>query len=225
MHRLPFRKKRFKPRSSRDEASSSHSAASTSECPTQTGTDEALPNTDASCGTLPGSIDPPDDLWDQAYRLLQGDSNGKNSLARYEEILASELGDDERHQTVPIHLKGLAKEKQLAALVSKKLQVMENSRWKLRFRNETIEIRAQAERIVKTVVFAKDFVSSAASSEPHAALAWAGVSLFLPVGTLYLSSTAVFSSENCTLHVLNAVVPSLEQGLKLYHRTLGISSR
>lgn len=28
----------------------------------------------------------------------------------------------------------------------------------------------------------KDFIASAASNEPHAALAWAGISLLLPVG-------------------------------------------
>ncbi len=31
------------------------------------------------------------------------------------------------------------------------------------------------------MLFAKDFVSSAASAEPHAALAWAGVSILLPL--------------------------------------------
>jgi hypothetical protein len=36
-------------------------------------------------------------------------------------------------------------------------------------------------KIVKTVLFAKDFVGQAVSNEPHAALAWAGVSMLLPV--------------------------------------------
>lgn len=37
------------------------------------------------------------------------------------------------------------------------------------------------DQAVKVVVAAKEFVSSAVSSEPHAALAWAGVCIFLPV--------------------------------------------
>ena len=64
-----------------------------------------------------------------------------------------------------------------------KLQAIEASRWKLRFRNETIEVRAQVERIIKVVVLANDLMSSAASSEPHAALTWACVFILLPVST------------------------------------------
>lgn len=37
---------------------------------------------------------------------------------------------------------------------------------------------------MKIIVSVKDFVSSAVSSEPHAALAWAGVCVFLPVSDL-----------------------------------------
>jgi hypothetical protein len=35
------------------------------------------------------------------------------------------------------------------------------------------------QKIVEAVTFAKDFITQAASNEPHAALAWAGVSIFL----------------------------------------------
>lgn len=37
------------------------------------------------------------------------------------------------------------------------------------------------EKFVKIVLAGKDFVASAARSKPHAALAWAGVSILLPV--------------------------------------------
>lgn len=44
-----------------------------------------------------------------------------------------------------------------------------------------MKLKKILEQTVKAIVFAKDFVSSAASSEPHAALAWAGVSMLLPL--------------------------------------------
>ncbi len=44
-----------------------------------------------------------------------------------------------------------------------------------------MDVSVQFDKAVKIVVAAKDFVSSAVSSEPHAALAWAGVCVFLPV--------------------------------------------
>lgn len=44
-----------------------------------------------------------------------------------------------------------------------------------------IVLRDQVKRIVSAVIFAKDFIASAVSTDPHLSLAWAGVSLFLPL--------------------------------------------
>lgn len=44
-----------------------------------------------------------------------------------------------------------------------------------------MDVSGGFDQAVKIVVAAKEFVSSAVSSEPHAALAWAGVCVFLPV--------------------------------------------
>ena len=51
-----------------------------------------------------------------------------------------------------------------------------------------MDVSGQFDKAVKIVVAAKDFVSSAVSSEPHAALAWAGVCVFLPVNPKNLSN-------------------------------------
>ena len=48
-------------------------------------------------------------------------------------------------------------------------------------RGKTIVVEEEADRVVKTIVFVKDFVSSGVSVDPHAALAWAGVCVLLPV--------------------------------------------
>lgn len=47
-------------------------------------------------------------------------------------------------------------------------------------------VKAQIDRVVKVVLFAKDFIASGAGTDPHAAIAWAGVCLVLP---LFLNST------------------------------------
>ena len=44
-----------------------------------------------------------------------------------------------------------------------------------------MEVKAQVDKLVKTVIWAQGFVSSAASADRHSALAWAGVSLLLPL--------------------------------------------
>jgi hypothetical protein len=69
----------------------------------------------------------------------------------------------------------------MSALVQKKVDDMEQAQSKLRLGNKEIKLRPQVDRVVKVVIYAKDFVTSAVSADPHAALAWAGVCVFLPV--------------------------------------------
>lgn len=107
---------------------------------------------------------------------------------KYEDILASELDDGTILSHGPAGPAGLGKQKQLSALVSKKLQAVEDARWKFNVRDETVEVKPQVDRVVKAVLLAKEYISSAASSEPHAALAWTGVCLLLPVSALFPSS-------------------------------------
>ena len=66
-------------------------------------------------------------------------------------------------------------------LMAKKIDIVEKARWYVNVGEETVEIKAQVDRIVKAVLYAKDFVSNAASSDPHVALAWTGVCMLLPV--------------------------------------------
>jgi hypothetical protein len=77
------------------------------------------------------------------------------------------------------------REKQMSALVAKKLAVMNEKQWRFNVGGKSVEVRDQVDRIVKIVLVAKDFISSAASIDPiHAGLPWAGVCMLLPVGYL-----------------------------------------
>lgn len=44
-----------------------------------------------------------------------------------------------------------------------------------------MEVKAQVNKVVKTMIWAQGFVSSAVSADPHSTLAWAGVPLLLPL--------------------------------------------
>ena len=61
--------------------------------------------------------------------------------------------------------------RKLTALVERKLAVVEAQRSKAEYFHKA----------VKSIVALKLFISLATSQEPHAALAWTGVSLLLPV--------------------------------------------
>lgn len=131
--------------------------------------------------TIPHANAQPQDLWDRAYRLLRDDKATEKLLKNYEQLLLSELKDGHVFQNLPDNLEGFDNQKLLSALVSEKLRIMENERWKFQVGNATVEVKAQFDRVVKFVLFAQDIVSSAVSSDPHAALAWTGVCVLLPV--------------------------------------------
>lgn len=65
------------------------------------------------------------------------------------------------------------RERYLATLIEKRVQKIQEKEWS----NATMVYK----KTVGMVLFAKDFISQVASNEPHAALAWAGVSMLLPV--------------------------------------------
>ena len=179
---------RWRPKKNKAEAtppqnvSESHSAASSDALQSQSLSNDPDSQSAATASTsyFPAE-DQPQDLWDRAYKLLRKDESNRKVLESYEKILLSELRDADSSQAISFSLAGPEKESQLSALITKKMQVMDDARWKFKVGNQTVEVKAQVDRVVKAVLFAKDFVSSAVSSEPHAALAWAGVCVLLPV--------------------------------------------
>ena len=68
-----------------------------------------------------------------------------------------------------------ARQEQLVTLLAGKIQIVEDDK------ALTAKLRKGAEKFVRILMFTKDFVSQVASNEPHAALAWAGVGIVLPV--------------------------------------------
>jgi N-terminal domain of NWD NACHT-NTPase len=76
-------------------------------------------------------------------------------------------------------------EKQMSALVDKKLAAINKKQWRVKVCGRSVEVREQVDRIVKVVLVAKNFVSPVASIDPvHAGLPWAGVCMLLPVSDL-----------------------------------------
>ena len=123
----------------------------------------------------------PYDLWDRAYESLREDKDSRKLMDAYEMILLSDLKDGHSFPAVAEGMGTSTREKYMSALVEKKVKAVEDARWKFQLGERTVEMRTQVDRIVKAVLFAKDFVSSAVSAEPHTALAWAGVCMLLPL--------------------------------------------
>lgn len=97
----------------------------------------------------------PHDLWDRAYESLMEDNGSRKLMDAYEKILLSELKDDHSFTAVT-EVTGLSKrEKDMSALVQKKIKAMEDVRWKFQLGERTVEMRTQVDRIVKAILFAK----------------------------------------------------------------------
>jgi len=58
---------------------------------------------------------------------------------------------------------------------------MQNRRLKITVGGEEVIVKEQVRKIVYAIISAKKFVGSVVSTEPHAALAWAGVLVVLSV--------------------------------------------
>jgi ankyrin repeat domain-containing protein 50 len=120
-----------------------------------------------------------ENLWDLAYELLKNDKEKRQLIETYEKILSEESKGS------PLVAYDVAstrdREQQMSRIVQEKFQAVQDARWKFEVFSKEIEVRKQFDRAVGAVIWAKDLITPAVSSEPHTALAWAGVCLILPV--------------------------------------------
>lgn len=75
----------------------------------------------------------------------------------------------------------LQREDRLASLVTRKVDAIHREKLTLQICTKSIIVREQVEKVVNGIRATKDVIGGLAVLEPHAALAWAGVSVILPV--------------------------------------------
>ncbi|KAJ2975567.1 hypothetical protein NQ176_g5452 [Zarea fungicola] len=109
-------------------------------------------------------------LWSQAYQKLE--ENEPELLEGYKKHLGDILHDTDVSQSNPATI---------ATLVQQLQKDREGKQWKLSFRGKEHKIRDQVEKLAKLFVFCDAVIKQAVSAQPYAALAWSGVSVFLPL--------------------------------------------
>ena len=155
------------------------------------------------------------DLWKKAYQALYLENPElvnayQNLVLEYDTVNTSEnkgrKGSDIGRSTdagkgnkaginkasttaIEAHLK--LNREQITSFLSKKVETAQkqaNIHLKIGKHKEVdIDVGEQVNRIVKGIICAKDFIGSIVSNEPHAAIAWAGVCVILPVRTCKVS--------------------------------------
>ena len=115
------------------------------------------------------------DLWDRAEEELSKDKRKAEILKAYLEILRSQLGSE-------LAARGTAsRDEQMSQLLNTKVEELERRKWRLHLGDHNVEVGTLFSGVVSNILLAKDIISSAASADPHTALACAGVSVILTV--------------------------------------------
>ena len=125
----------------------------------------------------------PKDLWDRAYLLARQEPSSCRHIEAFEKILKSQIAKDDQPQEMSNVASNAERptQAQLAKLIERLLKSVDEKRWKVNVGKHSLDVSAQLDTIAKCAIFAGQFVSSAVSTDPHASLAWAGVSVLLPV--------------------------------------------
>ena len=126
-----------------------------------------------------------EDLWDLAYERLKNDKEKSLLVEKCERII---LEDSTSGSVAPSIAHDASstegRERQMSKVVQDKFQAVQDARWKFAIFSKEIEVREQFDRAVGAVTWAQDFITQAVSPDPHAALAWAGVCVLLPVNII-----------------------------------------
>ena len=150
------------------------------------------------------------DLWNLAWANVIAGEYGKY-VPRYERIISRENMREvvgQANYTKPLGASDRAY-KMHTALENHATRLQE-SRWELVVAGRKVGVGKSVDDIISGVLYAKDFITRtlATVGEPHAALAWAGISLLLPVRSSYVVETTgnkLFTDQgpdvaHCELH-------------------------
>ncbi|TGO39883.1 hypothetical protein BHYA_0046g00370 [Botrytis hyacinthi] len=112
-------------------------------------------------------------FWHDAVQMLQEDPSHRELLDTYQKILQAESGASPPSAS--------AAPDYLLKTIDRSLKLLDENRSKIRVGSATMEVRDALNKVAKAAQYAQSFVGSLVSGEPHAAMAWAGLSLFLPL--------------------------------------------
>lgn len=69
----------------------------------------------------------------------------------------------------------------MKTILQRKMDEVNRDTWKLKFRSSEVQIKDLVQPVLGVVNWANDYVSAAVGANPSASIAWAGISLLLPV--------------------------------------------
>lgn len=131
----------------------------------------ALPHATAA-STVNNLAGEGDELWSRAYALAK--EREKQLMEDYERHIASLEG-------ASVDSKSFSAPHDVQVHVNQLLELRQKKEIQVSIMGHDITMREQIEKLAKFLLWSDAIVKSAVSAQPYAALAWSGVSLFLPV--------------------------------------------
>ncbi|GAP91555.2 putative ankyrin repeat-containing domain [Rosellinia necatrix] len=114
------------------------------------------------------------DTWRRAYEIVR--AREPELMEDYRRHLASLQANASAHAD-------LSTPRSVECIMEQLLEHREKKQWRVSLLGRDIKIREQVEKLAKFLVWSDSVVKNALSAQPHAALAWSGVSLLLPLLT------------------------------------------
>ncbi|UKZ48830.1 hypothetical protein TrVGV298_003065 [Trichoderma virens] len=140
------------------------------------------PRPSAATNSADSLSDDNNDLWARAYVLAK--KREEDLMGDYEKHIASLEG-------VPVATKSFSDPHDVGVYVKQLLEMRQKKQIQVSILGRDVAMREQIEKLAKFLIWSDSIVKSAVSAQPYAALAWSGVSLFLPLlisGTKYNDS-------------------------------------
>ena len=115
-------------------------------------------------------------LWDLAYEKLREED--ESSVEEYEEKLSRDLGTG---LGSTLDTRSLGRQELMDMVLQRKMDVINSEAWKLRFGSTEVQVKDLVQPVLGIISRVNGYVSDALAPNPSASMAWAGVSLLLPV--------------------------------------------
>ncbi|KAL6829384.1 hypothetical protein J3E69DRAFT_331164 [Trichoderma sp. SZMC 28015] len=155
----------------RNRISKRHSNVSSAPVPANKDPNPASPNA-AATSTADNLSGEGNELWARAYTLAK--ERDEQLMDDYERHIASLEG-------VSVDGKSFSAPHDVKVHVNQLLELRQRREIQVSIMGHDITMREQIEKLAKFLLWSDAIVKSAVSAQPYAALAWSGVSLFLPV--------------------------------------------
>ncbi|KAJ3572718.1 hypothetical protein NPX13_g4955 [Xylaria arbuscula] len=118
------------------------------------------------------------ELWDLAYINLRREDEGL--VVEYENKLCGDL-------TAGLAIgPNVSIRERMDTILRRKMEKVNEDAWKLKFGTSEVQVRDLVQPILGVVERANGFIKAAVSANPSASLAWAGVSVLLPVSLVFI---------------------------------------